>query len=653
MEFAWKHVRSICDVCAIFVPYFDSPPIDHETLLDCGDLILTTGSLGDYHIEWKLDEASQDATTVFTSGITTDPGEVQMQHPFSSPQPVLAGTLYPVFKYIYVNGIRYSAYSDDEGVYAPSLLTCLGPYIVDALNCASTLGTDLVYPYHLEYDNIADFGDNKSRVLKFDLLSETPYLAWEFEGDIIAERLDIYYCTELNPEGTLVDSFIDGQQSAPGVALSTSLYPVGYPGTRGSIISRRVFGGTFAYAPLRFVSKFTDFTWSVGDFLLIEITGSVLEPTTTNTNWSIKLKCLYSLDFECGLSVNSDIGKIISTPYMVYEGDPTCQYRVYYNTLDRHVAPVRSDPSTHFLEKYLTFTSAVGSGGASVSSSTSTSPNPVYIGLGYNTTAASTQIHTSTGFNTCLDLGSETVLVEYNAGDIIYTFSDVDDYDKYKADYAAFQADAEYITWTGLTDSDPRYYARILIYHYTATSCGDISTTRYFYVWFGSTFTFDDINQKMTVTCTVPTNVLSDITCDNVKESIDTDITWFIRTRDNSFSFYAIPVGGLLSNVRTIGLIYANWTYGVVNATNTGYRYAFVRIEDAMINGLCDLSIHGFCKLETMWTIYRLYDRLTLTDPTDHASRLANWRLERLIGLRTDDCNDLDSTDWEIVYEVP
>jgi hypothetical protein len=656
MDFAWKYVDSFDTACANYIPYFDVPPVDHETLLDCGSLVLTSGVLGDYHIEWKLDSPTQSATTVFTSGITTDLGEVQIQHPFSSPQPVFAGTLYPVFKYLYVDGIKFSAYQDELGAqYSPDLLVCLGPYIVDSLNCLSTLGADSVYPYYLTYNNTSDFGATKSRTLKFDLLSETPYLAWEFQCETVADRLDIYYCTEANPWGTLVDSFINGAQSSPGVYLFNDLEPVGYPGIRGAVIPRVTNNTNSEFGPLLFVSKFTDFTWASGDYLLIEITGSVLEPTVTNTDWYIKLKCIYDIDLECSLTYDDSCSKLIDTPYMVYEGDPTCAYKVYYNTLTVPTNPSRSSSSTPFLQKYLKFVVALGSSASGVISTSFFSSNPIYIGLSYLTTATTLNLSAPAGFQICmnLDLG-ETVLVEYNAGDIIYTFSDVDDYDKYKADYAAIQANANYITWSGLTDADPRYYAHLRIYHHTATSCGDDLVQRVFYIWIGSTFVFDDVNQKMTITCTVPTNALIDTDCNNLYDTINNHITWFERARDNSYALYAIPVGGLLSSVRTVSIGYFIWTYGIDYSTSSAYRYSFSRIHQVMLNGLCDLSVHGFCLIGGYWTIFRQYDRLTLTDPTDHASRLANWRLERMIGLRTDDCNDFDDpADFEIVYETP
>jgi hypothetical protein len=647
MEFAWKYVRSICDVCAIFVPYFDDPPIDHDILLDCGELILTTGVLGDYHIEWKLDAAEQSATTVFTSGVTADPGEVQMQHPFSSPQPVQSGTLYPVFKYIYVNGIRYSAYGDDGGTYAPSLLTCLGPYIIDPLNCATTAGSDPVYPYVLEYDNIADVNDDKSRTLNIELLAPTPYLAISFDAEYASERLDIYYCTESNPLGTLVDTFIHGFNE-----FSTSIYePVGYPGTRGSEVPRyiRRFSD---FQTLKMVSDFSDFTWASGDFIQLIITGSVLDPSNTNTNWTIKFKCLFELDIDCTSDFSTDLHKIVTTPSMNYLGDPSCSYGVTYETAA--VLPSYSYATMPFMLKYLSYTnySAGFSSGSMVT-------NPIRNYIYWKTVGSSTAVTANSGVGTFEDLDSgETIDVEYDTGDVIFTFSDIDDYNDFTTELSTIYADPDYTTWTGLTDADSRYYAAIRMVYRDAESTGDIFQDYSFWFWIGDTVTLDAINQKVTFTCdTLTNNLAADGTCYTVRADTQTMIN-NINTTANNTGYYQLPVGVLSTKVRAIRFMYMSWIASYTwSSTNTTISHS-IGMQRFLIDNFCDLTTQGFClgintSYPTAYFLYRYWDRFTLTDTTDHASRLANWRLERKIGLRTDDCNDYGTTDWEIVYETP
>lgn len=618
--------------------------------------MLLSGTLTYYHIEWHWESITGDI--VFTSGVTVDPGEVQEQQPFTEAQPVLAGTLYPVIKYMYVDGIKYSAYQVEDALWSPDLLDCLPPVIIDSITCETILGSDSVYPFDFKYINSSDNGLNKSRSFKIDLDEALPYFAISFDGDDVSDEIDIYYCTAADPLGTLVDSFISGRYSTSfSTSLITDLVPAGYPGVRGATIPRRCSTSTLRYNPLLFVCNFTDFTWASGDFIRIDITGSILDTDVTNTNWEFKFKCLYELDLDCDFSFDTDINKIVDTPIMSYDGDPGCRYKVTYNTLDTHPTPSRSDPSTPFLQKYLMFTHYYGSGGASGMSANPSSTS-VSIYLNWRVHVTSYNVFNNFNNSSCMDLAElETLTIEYSSGVITFTFTDSDDYDKYKADYALFQADADYIAWLGYSDTDVRYYSHYRIYTFdTTVGCGDDEVVaRIFYFWFGAPVVFNDGALTMTITCTVPANGITPATCDSSYTNVDGYITLMTRTRDNSYIPYAIPVGGITTISRSIGLLQATRPTNINQFVSSGYYYYVAAdIHEVMVNDLCDLSLLGFCKVGSYWILYRAYDKLTLTDTTDHASRLANWRFERLIGLRTDDCNDLDpATDFEIIHEEP
>ena len=59
----------------------------------------------------------------------------------------------------------------------------------------------------------------------------------------------------------------------------------------------------------------SSFTYTAGDYIKIEIIGSILDPTNNNTNWQLYLKCLDSIDL---VTINTpDVGKIDLTtePY--------------------------------------------------------------------------------------------------------------------------------------------------------------------------------------------------------------------------------------------------------------------------------------------------------------------------------------------------
>ena len=152
--------------CATYGPDFESHSADREMFLSVGIITLNTGTIGYYAIDWRLDSTSGDI--VFTSGETLDPGEVQVQHPFTN-EIVFAGTLYPIIKYIYVDGIKYTSVYEEGSRYSPDLINCIDPIIIDAIECETVYGADTLYPYYLTYTNGVDLADNKSRTLKYNI----------------------------------------------------------------------------------------------------------------------------------------------------------------------------------------------------------------------------------------------------------------------------------------------------------------------------------------------------------------------------------------------------------------------------------------------------------------------------------------------------
>jgi hypothetical protein len=82
-------------------------------------------------------------------------------------------------------------------------------------------------------------------------------------------------------------------------------------------------------------------------------------------------------------------------------------------------------------------------------------------------------------------------------------------------------------------------------------------------------------------------------------------------------------------------------------------HYEYFNIYEVMANNLFDFTTLNFCDNGTAQHplyLYRSYERVSFKAYADHAERLANWKLERLVKLRTDNCAD---TAWETVYETP
>jgi hypothetical protein len=636
---------TIYSACATFGPSFNTPLVS-AMFLSADILVLSSGSIGHYAIDWRLDSVS--GAIVFTSGNTFNTSDVQAQHPFSD-EVVFAGTLYPTIKYIYVDGEKYTSAYEAGARYSPDLMSCLPSVVVSAVDCSSVLGTNSLYPYYITYNNLSDPGLDKSRKIKFNLSSNTAYFAWLLNGFDVPEQIKIYYCTLADTEGVLIDNFIHGRYLPSGSSISVNLYPADYP------INPRITNPTNGgFSPaLAFISRLDAFTYQVGDYLRIEVIGSVYDPTITNTNWQVGFKCLTAADMDCSVfDYDSDIHKIIDTPVMSYASDPTCQYQVSYNTLDEipGILPSKSTSVSNLYKYNSGFSYYYGPGGGNPAGNITT--NPVKLGLRWYYNTSNYSLYNNTGFTLCQALASgETVTLQKDTSFLSLIYSNQSDYDLAVSNVNEFHLHSSYITWSGLTDSDSRYYALFRMVFREAVSCGDAYTDRYLYFWFGTPITFDYAQKKITFEFIIPVNSFADSICNNVKESVDGYIANMTATKN-----LVLPGGSVTSNVKMQGLLYSYWPVEtLVNDSQREYGYG-ITIQEVMLNGVCDLSLLGFCYLYNVpnaLVLLKYWDRITLTDTTDHASRLANWRHERKIGLRTGLCSDYDIGDWEIIREEP
>jgi len=641
MDFAWKHVDTFTTACAIYGIDWDTAPVD-GMVLDCDSVTVDTGVLGDYHIEWKLGSPTQAATTVFTSGITADLGEVQMQHPFSDPQPVQSGVLYPVFKYIIINGNTYSAYPDEVGAeWSPDLLICLPPVTITPITCSTSYGGDPIYQFKWVYINTTDGGLNKSRTFTYERCPNLFYLAWELRAYSVAEQIQLYYCTDYDDPGTLIDNFIIGSNY-----VTVNLLPVNYP------TNPRYYNWiNNSNNAVKFITDLSDYPYIVGDFVKIIITGSILEPTVTNTNWDLKLQYLTDTDLDYSMA-NTDLHKIASTPVMDYVTDPTCAYRVRYNTIGPDTADHfnKNSASAYFLVKYTMLYSLVT--GYPLSTYIY---DPVIISNEWKI-RYSTQYIWGAGVYTCENLGvGETISISKDASSMTYTFSHDNAYNQYKANITSIQADPDYTTALGLPNTDPRYYATYRVGYWVADSCGDTRTQYYHDYHLTSVITYDDLNKTINFTFVTLTNPVADADCDQTYDAIKAMIDLMAYTKN--FTITSANDHSHITTQDSVGMV---WAYTFISSyTVSPLVNPYIYVEKVMLNGFGDSALLANGFWETLFTaargnyyiLYRAYDRVTLTDTTDHASRLANWKLERSIAMRTDNIADLATL--ETVYETP
>lgn len=639
----------IYSACSDYEPYFEDPPVDNSMFLSCGVMKLATGTIGDYFIEWHL--GSNSGTIVFTSGETIDPGEVQVQHPFVD-EVVFAGTLYPVIKYVYINAIKYSAYYNGVDRYSPSFLSCLdftnnipGTVIIDAIECETLLHSNTLYNYFLTYTNNIDLSDDKSRTLKYNICGpDMKYLAVEFNAYAVSDQLKIYYCTLIDTVGILLDNWIHGSRNAEGNPLTGNLYPSNYPTN-----PRIAIYGITGTSPLCFITNISGYTYTIGDYLRIEITGAVYETDNSNTNWYIKLQSLTSIAEE--FIFDTGINKIADTPVISYLTDPDCRYEISYNTtddLDEVNLPQRAHVGVPDLYKYLWFYMTIFSNPSNYSFI-----NPVKLGMNWKAVGTHSGLFSNTGWNTRSNLDSgETISVQKTGDDYIFTFTDVDDYNAMKSQMVLLKEHSSYITWLGLTDTDYRYYMRVYMQLSVAESDGDTGYPLWFFLFIGDTITYDDVNKKITWTCQVPTNNFPDPGDCN---DIDNVVLYACNSMTGTKN--AANFGPIHTHVRMNGWFYSTWPGYYEDRYETHEFEMATVIQDCFVDGIVDMEALGFIKgiyyapsYPNMWILPRYWDKVTFTDITDHASRLANWRLERKKFLRTDDPAD---TEFETVHEEP
>lgn len=600
--------------------------------LSCNPLQSNECSVGDYVIEWRLN--ARDGEIVFVSGKGSDPA-IQAQHPLVN-EVVFAGTLYPIIRYAYLNSTKYTAEFEEGALHSPDFVTCLDPVVVDEVDCDTVLGSDPNYNYYLSYNNINDVGQDKSRTIKYNISATTQYLAWALRAYDVAEQIKIYYCTLADPTGTLIDNFIIGTRNASGGLLVTNLYPSSYP------TNARTYNYSTGY-PMPYISDLTSFTYTVGDYIRIEIIGSVLEPANTNTNWILSVQCIESIDDSF---YSTDISKIDTLPSgaLTFYGDPRCYYDISYNLLEEtgNLNAFYRPVNPYFLYRYTDILHSYTY--SSNTKSLENGTNPIYLGLRWKTIASiSWMVQT---IATCVNLGTETISISKSGSDISFIFSDIDDYNVFVADIAAVQADADYTTWLGLSSSDSRYYGYYYIHYIYALSCGDTRTNLYFYIWLGSPISYDEPNKTITFTCTVPTNDISSDTCNTVRS----DITSLIVNFNGTIAFNYAPYTP--TNVRTTKPVGALWWNTPVLAETSRTTYSYLYIHEALVNNIFDPLSLGFCydAPTKTYRLYRVDDILTMKTYGTHDQRLYDWKLERRVRLRTDVCTD---TAYEIVAEGP
>jgi hypothetical protein len=648
--------------CATYDPHFDT--IYEETgFLNTDVLSLTTGTLGNYVIDWK--DGSTNGPTVFVSGssFAADPS-VQVEHPIEN-EIVFGGLLYPVLRTLYVNSIKYSAYNAIDASYSPDLKYCLDPINVEPFDCDTSINSNYVYPLNITYNNLTDYAVNKSRTIRYNLCTSSgenvKYAAWSFDAQLVPEQLKIYYCTSSNYTGTLLDNFIHGYST---YGVTTNLYPTNYPDGSARTYARSTASPT-GYAPIRYITNFSDVSYNTGDYLRIEVIGGVYQPELESTNWEFGIKSFYENDIDCSF-FDASIGQIDMSfdPSMVYNA-AGCRYDVIYKTLKPSYYYYMQDPiyssvlNIPWLMRYtmLTYTNIYNPAGGFNDTS-------VAIGLRTSTQVTSQTIWSSTYTIcvSCADNGSVTYNIE-NIDDVsTYTiqYTSASDYESFKTDIGLIQAAPGYSATMNSPDSSIEYYAEYRFRIFDCSACGDDQTYKEFYIHLQNEPSWNDSTQTISIPCVVPAMStyifdLSTSSCNETYTNTNTRITYF-RNTAAGYQYYG---GSRLSYPLTYPVkpqrpLVATAMHQIILNESTKETFYTYYIDNALLNGVCDLSLNGFmydvstnyALFDYAWAIFNFYDYVTITNMND---KINNWKLERRRFLST-----LNPTEgqWDRIWEV-
>jgi hypothetical protein len=639
--------------CSTFGPHFSSTFSGSDGFLSADTIVTTTGNVSTYVLEWKADSSA--GRTVLISGVGSDPS-IQVQEPFYN-EIGFGGTLWPTIKYIYIDGNKYSAYNTGgTDLYSPDLRNCLPSITVIPIDCCTKLGADPVYPYDLSYINTRDTGANKSRSLKYNICSDdVNYLAWEFAAYTVADQIKLYYCTSTNQTGTLLDNFIFGINY-----VTTNLYPINYPDGSARTYNQYSQHGA---AGTKYITKFDNITYHTGDYIRIDITGSIYEPLNNNTNWELKLKSLYPSDVCCNIPIDSSLSKLTGDVSITYNAN-SCVYDIFYNTvLDcSDYQWYKGAAGDTFLFNYtdLYYKSPLGN------VINTTFRNPVENGLNWKISASVLYMWFGAGTYTCTNCNiGQTINVNWSndTSMFTFTFTDASDYNAYMSDISSLTHDISYTTWNNLwttnASDDVRYWAYYQLYWYNASTCGDQYLLRPFYLPLGCDVSYNDSDKTIKFDMSIVpklVNPVIEVSCNGTHTAIGYIITNINYNLTSAFLSY-LPMTTGIRTVNPVASIRA-YTYPFYDPYRENIM-AFT-IDNVMLNGICDLSKLGFMYepftptynvyFDNTWALFKYWDKVSFTsNASTHDNRMNNWKLERRKFLRTDVSSD---TDFELVWEV-
>jgi hypothetical protein len=537
-------------------------------------------------------------TPSFTSGSAISAAtDVTVVQPFTN-EPVQGGTWYPVVRFAFLNGVKYTSninLATSIVVYSPDLGTVVSPLCAESYNCSSG-SSGSTYPVTVSYTNTTQNANQANRSLSWDLSPTNKYFAWRFYGYTVYDTITISYVSPSGNTTTQLEYWRVGED-AGSTNLNTS--PKIYNPQSNSGVN---IGSLAAVTPL------TGFTYTNGDYLLINITPN---PTISNTNWQFNGKCLTDVSsLDCNAIFNGNFGSGFTTNNVGATFNPSNCY-LTVTGLTRNGPTYTATTSNNNFFKYNG--SYVGSGVGTTSIPSLT----VVIGTG-----ATLQYSYYTFFS-CSNQNSST-LIEKTGNTVVLTFNDNTDYTTYKTQYAAASGASIMSNYTTNT-ADINHYKFYDLGILSGTTCGDSLGVSYQYrTHISSPFTFDDVNKKITVVLVAPTNGLnSGTTCNTSYSDVQNTINQINSSISSSNYNLTTSVrrgdGGFY---RAVGSS-AYYTY---SSPGSGYYADFAFITPK--SNVCQSSIVGWNDGGTYYYSYPYYIALTVTNGSDPTN---NFKLENYL----------------------
>lgn len=572
--------------------------------LTCGDLTSSGCAVGDYLIEWRLNSNSGNTVFRTSNSGNTDPN-IDAFHPVVD-EIVVAGDLYPVVKYAVLDGERYVCEDNGTDRYSADLNSCIPPFTIDPINCStSNFSPTNDLPYDIFISRSVGQG-SKDREFTFSLSSSTQYFAWCFVAYSISDGIQVFYCTQNDPTGTLLDFIVVGKDAKQDLAPAN--YPVDPIGIKPFSNQEKV----------KYVTDLTGINYTTGDYLKIKIIGNYNDPSQDGTNWDIYMRCLDSLDPLPDYSRTfTKTGDVKFSQYIT----SSCRYEFKYPVQESFssVTYTQSDFQKYFYIKRV--------GGGIRNSSTETNVN-------FSDTSWNETLYVSTVSNQSCNLYAGEVNIEKTGTSLTLSFTESADYLLFKNQYDNRVASTNYTTASNADPVvDPEYYAFFTFGVYdNNVGCIDGATGfKVIYVHWSSVWIFDDSLDKIIISLNVPANQLQDYgDCNNWNELVTGYLQSMNGTKtelDYNYTFIKFPSSS--------GNFESNFFFSPMSKrfpSSFDSNQFTIYIPKVMVNNIyTPTNAEGFLLnfVNDYFYTYPGYDRLTFTDPSTDQTRLRSWVYKR------------------------